>query len=479
MTYQEFKQKVDALWEKFWTGGITNPLSVIEQITYLIFLKMLDEQEDKKARTAKLTHKPYKTNFPNFKINPFDKNSPEIKGEDVRWRNLRQKSGDDLLNTMRDKVFPFLKQCDFSNTKAGAYLKDAYLLINKPSLLSAAINDIDDLPLEQDDIKGNLYEYLLSKLSTAGINGQFRTPRHIIKMIVELVDPKKNERIADPNQLPQGWKEEELGKLADVIAGQSPEGIYYNTVGDGTPFYQGKSEFQEMYLGKPTKWTTKVTKLAKRNDILMSVRAPVGPVNITQEDICIGRGLAAITAKSMLLQLYLFYHLRYLEDKISGTNGAVFASISKREIEQIKITYPTDKDEQQYIVKTLDAVAEMIKLRKETIKLTKDLKGQNNKKAFMLLDFYGLNNRYKAIQRSFYNNFFNLAKYHNIEAPEALETFLESCQNANMQEMVSDFSLNNHPKLWHDFIDYVLYDYNNLTALWEEIKEYNKLKYYC
>ena len=73
-------------------------------------------------------------------------------------------------------------------------------------------------------------------------------------------------------------------------------------------------------------------------------------------------------------------------------------------------------------------------------------KGQNNKKAFMLLDFYGLNNRYKAIQRSFYNNFFNLAKYHNIEAPEALETFLESCQNANMQEMVSDFSLNNHPK---------------------------------
>ena len=174
------------------------------------------------------------------------------------------------------------------------------------------------------------------------------------------------------NQLPQGWKEEELGKLADVIAGQSPEGVYYNTVGEGTPFYQGKSEFQEMYLGKPTKWTTKVTKLAKKNDILMSVRAPVGPVNITQEDICIGRGLAAITAKSMLLQLYLFYHLRFLEDKISGTNGAVFASISKREIEQIKITYPTDKDEQDYIVKTLDAVAEMIKLRKETIQLTKD-----------------------------------------------------------------------------------------------------------
>lgn len=86
---------------------------------------------------------------------------------------------------------------------------------------------------------------------------------------------------------------------------------------------------------------------------------------------------------------------------------------------------------------------------------------------------------WKIIRNAIYSNLFNLVKYHNIETPEALESFLESCQNANMQEMVSDFSLNNHPKLWHDFIDYVLYDYNNLTALWEEIKEYNKLKYYC
>lgn len=104
--------------------------------------------------------------------------------------------------------------------------------------------------------------------------------------------------------------------------------------------------------------------------------------------------------------------------------------------------------------------------------------GPTNKKAFQLLGFYGLNNRYKAIQRSFYNNLFNLLKCHNISSPEAMESFLEGCQNANMQEMVSDFSFNNYPKLWNDFIDYVLYDYNNLTALWEEIKEYNKLRYF-
>ena len=104
--------------------------------------------------------------------------------------------------------------------------------------------------------------------------------------------------------------------------------------------------------------------------------------------------------------------------------------------------------------------------------------GPNNKEAFQLLGFYGLNNRYKAIQRHFYSNLFNLLKCHNISSPEAMESFLEGCQNANMQEMVSDFSFNNYPELWHEFIDYVLYDYNNLTALWEEIKEYNKLRYF-
>ena len=105
-------------------------------------------------------------------------------------------------------------------------------------------------------------------------------------------------------------------------------------------------------------------------------------------------------------------------------------------------------------------------------------KTANNIQAFKLLEFYGLDNRYKTIQRSFYNNLFNLIKCHNISTPEAMESFLESCQTANMQEMISDFSLNNCPKLWGDFLDYVLYDYNNLVALWEEIKEYNKLKYF-
>ena len=198
MTYREFKQAIDSLWEKFWTGGVTNPLSVIEQITYLIFLKMMDDKELRNEAMFLRLHKTYTPFFNDFKINPLDEKAPVIKGSEVRWHEFKQQSGDKLMDTVRNKVFPFLKQCSFSNTPAGAYLKDAYLLISKPSLLSDAITEIDQLPLDKDDIKGNLYEYLLSKLSTAGINGQFRTPRHIIDMIVQIINPQKDEKIADP-----------------------------------------------------------------------------------------------------------------------------------------------------------------------------------------------------------------------------------------------------------------------------------------
>jgi type I restriction enzyme S subunit len=98
-----------------------------------------------------------------------------------------------------------------------------------------------------------------------------------------------------------------LGTVAEVIAGQSPEGIYYNTNGEGTPFYQGKKEFGDRFLGAPTTWTTKITKLAQHGDILMSVRAPVGPINFSTQQVCIGRGLASIRASELVDKNFLFY----------------------------------------------------------------------------------------------------------------------------------------------------------------------------
>lgn len=131
-----------------------------------------------------------------------------------------------------------------------------------------------------------------------------------------------------------------LGEVAKIIAGQSPKGQFYNLECKGMPFYQGKTEFEDIYLGKPCKWTTQVTKEAIPNDILMSVRAPVGPVNICLEKICIGRGLAAIRPKNTLNYKYLFYLLKSKEGEIKGGGGSVFDSISKKQIEDIEIPLP-------------------------------------------------------------------------------------------------------------------------------------------
>ena len=107
-----------------------------------------------------------------------------------------------------------------------------------------------------------------------------------------------------------------LGEVCEIISGQSPEGIYYNEKGEGCPFYQGKTEFTNKYIGKPKKWTTKITKEADCGDILMSVRAPVGPVNIATEKCCIGRGLASIKGNEQILQSYLFHILKNKENEI-------------------------------------------------------------------------------------------------------------------------------------------------------------------
>jgi len=150
------------------------------------------------------------------------------------------------------------------------------------------------------------------------------------------------------------WKVRYIREISLVIAGQSPEGKYYNDSGDGLPFYQGKKEFGDKYLGNATTWTTKITKIAEPFDILMSVRAPVGTINIAPVKICIGRGLAAIRPFDGILDKYfLYYYLLLKEDEIIGKEGAVFPSINKKEIEEISIPIPP-LSEQQRIVEILD-----------------------------------------------------------------------------------------------------------------------------
>ena len=150
------------------------------------------------------------------------------------------------------------------------------------------------------------------------------------------------------------WPVKTLGDVCEVIAGQSPEGKFYNKEGKGVPFYQGKKDFAERILGSPTTWTSEVTKLARPGDILMSVRAPVGPVNLCPIDACIGRGLAAIRPSSKTDTDFIYYYLESIQSEIAGTEGAVFASINKAQIEGLRCPVPP-LDEQKRIVKLLDA----------------------------------------------------------------------------------------------------------------------------
>lgn len=186
----ELKSNIDKLWEEFWTGGITNPLTVIEQITFLMYARLLDANETRDEKRSQRTGKPFTPRFSDSE-------------QHLRWKELaHQESADKLLELVRDGLFKYFRDSGKNhggeNTLFAEFMRDAQLMIQKPSLLQKAVTRIDKLPLDKGDTKGDLYEYLLGKLTTAGINGQFRTPRHIIRTMVEMTDPDKNARICDP-----------------------------------------------------------------------------------------------------------------------------------------------------------------------------------------------------------------------------------------------------------------------------------------
>jgi len=181
------------------------------------------------------------------------------------------------------------------------------------------------------------------------------------------------------------WEEKKLGDVCEIFAGQSPKGIYYNDRGEGLPFYQGKKDFTDKYIDEPRIWTTSITREAFKGDILMSVRAPVGPVNFSTQRICIGRGLAAIRPKEQLDKEFLFNFLLKYEKEIIGNVGAVFNSISKRQIENIPIPLPPLPEQKQIVVKLDSLAAETKKLEvayKQKLLDIEELKKSILQKAF-------------------------------------------------------------------------------------------------
>ncbi|MFG6563585.1 N-6 DNA methylase [Sulfitobacter sp. 1A13421] len=209
MVTGELKKKIDALWTEFWTGGITNPLTVIEQITFLIFVRLLDVNEARDENRLKRGRVEFKRRF----------NGDE---QELRWSQFRHLGADEMLPLVRDQVFPHFRKASVGTTFA-EFMKDAQLMIQKPSLLVKAVNMINDLPLTSGDTKGDLYEYLLGKLTTAGINGQFRTPRHIIRLMVDMLEPKPTDVISDPSCGTGGFLVETMNYLLENHT--SPEAV--------------------------------------------------------------------------------------------------------------------------------------------------------------------------------------------------------------------------------------------------------------
>ena len=196
----ELKSKIDGLWETFWTGGITNPLDVIEQMTYLMFIHDLDESDNLRSKESAMLGLPYQSIF----TEEVQIGERTVPGQQLKWSVFHDFPAGQMYSVMQEYIFPFIKNLHGDKSSAYAkYMDDAIFKLPTPLLLEKVVTALDEIydqmaQVKDSDVRGDVYEYLLSKLATAGVNGQFRTPRHIIKMMVELMAPGPDEVICDP-----------------------------------------------------------------------------------------------------------------------------------------------------------------------------------------------------------------------------------------------------------------------------------------
>lgn len=236
MLSASIQAKVHKLWDALWSGGIANPLMAVEQISYLLFLRRLDELDRANKAKAKFTGRPYKSVFAGREK------------DNLRWSQFKQMEAGQMLAHVRDIVFPFIKEELASEDEHFArHMKDAVFVIPKPSLLAQAVAILDEIYAEIEkeqqegqtfhDVQGDIYELFLSEISQSGTNGQFRTPRHVIQAIVELVGPRLGERVCDPACGTGGFL---LAAYQHVLAQHTTaahrttdrQGIVHGTLGD-------------------------------------------------------------------------------------------------------------------------------------------------------------------------------------------------------------------------------------------------------
>ena len=196
----ELKNKIDSLWDAFAAGGVVNPLEVIEQITYLMFIHDLDDSDNLREKESAMLGLPYQSIFTGL-VKVGDR---EIDGRQLKWSVFHDFPAQKMYSVMQEWVFPFIKNLhNDKNSAYSKYMDDALFKLPTPLLLAKVVDALDNIyqlmaEVKDIDIRGDVYEYLLSKIAQSGLNGQFRTPRHIIRMMVELMEPSVDDVICDP-----------------------------------------------------------------------------------------------------------------------------------------------------------------------------------------------------------------------------------------------------------------------------------------
>lgn len=339
------KSKVDDVWQRMWEGGITNPQEVITQLTYLMFIRSLDDKELETERMEEL-------GIPQEHIFP-----QTSEGQEIRWSSIKNMAPEKMLEAIRDKVFPFIKTLH-DDTPFARSMRDATFGINNPRTLQKAVSGIDslmnDFENDMDDL-GDLYEYMLSKLSTAGTNGQFRTPKHIRDMMVAMVDPRPGERICDPAMGTAGFLISAADRLRNdpamrdddwsVFAGEEADrDVDGNVIAEGRHQFSGGETDQTMFrisamnlmlhgISQPNiKLIDSVSKQNTASDTYDLVLAnPPFTGSIDTEDIA--PSLKAICNSKQTELLFVALFLRIL--KVGGRcacivpNGVLFRTNSK------------------------------------------------------------------------------------------------------------------------------------------------------
>ena len=222
----ELKNRIDSIWEIFWTGGLTNPLDVIEQMTYLMFIHDLDAADTLRAKESAMLGLPFESIF----AEEVQIGNQKVDGTQLKWSVFHDFPAAKMYSVMQEWVFPFIKNLHGNKESAySRYMGDAIFKVPTPLMLDKIVTAMDDMyeqmaKLSDTDARGDVYEYLLSKLSTAGVNGQFRTPRHIIRMMVELMQPKPDDLICDPACGTSGF----LVAASDYLKENKKSEVFFN-----------------------------------------------------------------------------------------------------------------------------------------------------------------------------------------------------------------------------------------------------------